>query len=104
METLFPIILSGCLYLIVGLFLFVLNIVLFEWWTPFDVRDGIIKIQNKALGLVIRGQVIAQGLMISAVIFFTGYTPNHTEVHMSVFLPSILYTILLGIAGMVTLQ
>ncbi len=97
-------IIGWLLYFAIGILLFVLNIMLFEYWTPFDVKNGIFKIQNKALGLIIRGQLIAQWIMISALIFFTGYTPDHEFLKVSVFLPSILMTLGFGIIGMIVLQ
>ncbi|MBP9779785.1 hypothetical protein KBD33_04160 [Candidatus Gracilibacteria bacterium] len=60
--------------------------------------------QNKALGHVVRGQLLAQGIMISAVIFFTGYTPDHEFLKIGVFLPSILMTLSFGCIGMLVLQ
>lgn len=97
-------IIGWLLYLAIGILLFVLNMMLFEYWTPFDVKNGIFKIQNKALWLIIRGQLIAQWIMISALIFFTGYTPDHEFLKVSVFLPSILMTLGFGIIGMIVLQ
>lgn len=104
METIMLSIIGWLLYLAIGILLFVLNMMLFEYWTPFDVKNGIFKIQNKALWLIIRGQLIAQWIMISALIFFTGYTPDHEFLKVSVFLPSILMTLGFGIIGMIVLQ
>lgn len=104
METIILSIIWWLLYLVIGILLFVLNIILFEYWTPFDVKNGIFKIQNKALGLIIRWQLIAQWIMISALIFFTGYTPDHEFLKIGVFLPSILMTIGFGLIGMLVLQ
>lgn len=104
METIILSIIGWLLYLVIGILLFVLNIMLFEYWTPFDVKNGIFKIQNKALGLIIRWQLIAQWIMISALIFFTGYTPDHEFLKIGVFLPSILMTIGFGLIGMIVLQ
>jgi uncharacterized membrane protein YjfL (UPF0719 family) len=104
MDTILLPILGWILYLVIGILLFILNMMLFEYWTPFDVRHGIIRSQNKALGLIIRWQFIAQGVMISALIFFTGYTPDHAFLQMSVFLPSILMTLSFGLIGMIVLQ
>ena len=104
METIIFSVIGWLLYLVIGVFLFVLNIMLFEYWTPFDVKNWIFKIQNKALGLIIRGQLIAQWIIISALIFFTGYTPDHEFLKIEVFLPSILMTIGFGIIGILVLQ
>lgn len=104
MDTILFSIMGWLLYLAIGILLFVLNIVLFEYWTPFDVKNGIFKAQNKALGLIVRGQLIAQGIMISSLIFFTGYTPDHDFLKIGVFLPSILMTLGFWILGMIVLQ
>lgn len=42
--------------------------------------------------------------MISSLIFFTGYTPDHEFLKIGVFLPSILMTIGFGLIGMLVLQ
>lgn len=104
METIILPIIGWILYLVIGILLFVLNIMLFEYWTPFDVKNGIFKVQNKALGHIIRGQLIAQWIIISTLIFFTWYTPDQEFLQVSVFLPSLLMTIGFWLIGMLVLQ
>lgn len=104
MDTLFLSFFWGFLYLIIGILLFILNLFLFEYWTPFNVKNGIIVNQNKALWHIIRGQLLAQGIMISALIFFTGYTPDHEFLKIWVFLPSILMTLSFWCIWMIVLQ
>ncbi len=97
---LFITLLWWCLYLIVGTFLFMANIVVFEWWTPFNVRHALLQVQNKAIGRIVWGNILWQGIMIGSVIFFTGYTPDHDFLRPEVFIPSIGMTLFFGIAGM----
>lgn len=100
MDLLAITILWGFAYLIIGVFLFLLNIIIFEWWTPFNVKHALLNVQNKAIARIVRGNILGQGIMISSVIFFTGYTPDHAFLNPGVFFPSIGMTILFGIAGM----
>ncbi|MBP9812574.1 DUF350 domain-containing protein [Candidatus Gracilibacteria bacterium] len=100
MDSLIITLLGGFLYLIVGVLLFIMNLALFEWWTPFDSKQALFRVQNKAIAEIIKGNLIGQGIIIGAVIFFTGYTPDHEFLQPAVFLPSVGLTIFFGMMGM----
>lgn len=100
MDLLTITILWGFLYLIVGILLFLANIAVFEWWTPFNVKNALLRVQNKAIARIVRGNINWQWIMIGSVIFFTGYTIDHTFLKPEIFLPSIWMTIFFGIVGM----
>lgn len=104
MDNLLLSVFAGFLYLAVGILLFIASLFIFEYWTPFDVRAGIFKTQNKALWLIVRGQLIAQGIIISSAVFFTGYTPDKWFLTIDVFLPAILTTFGFWLLGMLMLQ
>lgn len=100
MDSLIITLLGWFLYLIVGVLLFIMNLALFEWWTPFDSKQALFRVQNKAIAEIIKGNLIGQGIIIGAVIFFTGYTPDHEFLKPAVFLPSVGLTVFFGIMGM----
>lgn len=105
MEAQFLAISSGIIYFILGLFLFFVNLWIFEFWTHFNVRETILENQNKALGHIIRGQLLAQGILISLVIFFTGHTPDGASFQdFSILFKSLGATIVFAILGMIFLQ
>lgn len=96
---------SGFLYFLLGLILFFVNLAIFEAWTHFNVRQTILESQNKALGHIIRGQLLAQGILISLVIFFTGHTPDGANLgDLTILLKSFGTTILFAFLGMIFLQ
>jgi uncharacterized membrane protein YjfL (UPF0719 family) len=94
---------SGVAYLSVAAMLFMANLWLFERWTPFNVKEAIFDTQNRAIGQIVRGQLIAQGIMIGSLIYFTGSTPEHIF-QMNVFAASLRSTVLFGIFGMASFQ
>lgn len=98
------VVLAGLCYLFLGISLLTLSLWLFESWTHFDVRHEILHVQNKALSDIIRGVMIAQGVIIAAAIFFTGYTPESGTPILQVFLPSLLWSGVFGVLGMIFLQ
>ena len=98
------IVLAGIVYLLFGGLLLILSLWLFEYWTHFDVRHEIFHVQNPALSGVVRGMLIAQGIIITAVIYFTGHTPEQSETLLSVFFPTLGWTLALGLLGMFVLQ
>jgi uncharacterized membrane protein YjfL (UPF0719 family) len=100
MDILLITILGGFLYLVVGILLFIANVIVFEWWTPFNVKNALFRVQNKSIAHIVAWSVIGQGIMIGAVIYFTGYTPDHEFLKPAVFIPSIGMTIFFGIIGM----
>jgi uncharacterized membrane protein YjfL (UPF0719 family) len=53
-------VLFGISYFIIGILLFVLNLYFFEKATPFSVKEEVFGTQNKALGLIVRGQLLGQ--------------------------------------------
>lgn len=63
-------ILLGFSYFIAWVILFSFNIYLFEKLTPFNVKDEIFEIQNKALGSIVRWQLLWQAIMIWMLIYF----------------------------------
>lgn len=104
MSQFFPI-LSGFLYFLLGLFLFFVNLWIFEKWTPFHVKEVIFEAQNKALGHIVRGQLLAQGILIAFVIYFTGNSlENHTFDAIQNLVKSFGTTIIFAIFGMIFLQ
>ena len=98
------VVLAGLCYLFLGVILLALSLWLFEAWTRFDVRHEILHIQNKALSDIVRGVMIAQGIIIAAAIFFTGYTPDHDTPILQVFVPSLVWSSIFGLFGMMFLQ
>ncbi len=100
MDLLAITILWGFLYLIIGILLFLANIAIFEWWTPFNVKHALLSVQNKAIARIVRGNIIGQWIMIGSVIFFTGYSIDHAFLTPEVFFPSVWMTIFFGMTGM----
>lgn len=98
------VVLSGLCYLLLGILLLAISLWLFEGWTRFDVRHEILNTQNKALASIVKWVVMGQGIIITAAIFFTGYTPDHETPILQVFLPSLLWSAVFGLIGMVFLQ
>lgn len=98
------IVLSGLCYLFLGIALMMLSLWLFEAWTHFDVRHEILQVQNKALAQIVKGVMMAQGIIITAAIFFTGYTPDHDTPILQVFVPSLVWSSIFGLFGMMFLQ
>ncbi len=94
---------SGVAYLSIATLLFVTNLWLFEKWTPFNVKEAIFDTQNRAIGQIVRGQLIAQGIMIGSLIYFTGSTPEHIF-QMNIFTASIRSTIIFWVIGMISFQ
>ncbi|MDD2516105.1 MAG: DUF350 domain-containing protein [Candidatus Gracilibacteria bacterium] len=68
----------GCVYFVIGILLFIINIVAFEIVTPYNLKNEIFVSQNKSVGYLIRGQLIGQGIMIGSLIYFLGMTYDHT--------------------------
>lgn len=58
--------------------LFIFNFIAFEALTPFNVRKELMESQIRALGHVVRGQVIGQGIMIACLIYFLGLSMDHS--------------------------
>lgn len=52
------------------IFLFILNLYIFEKLTSFNIKTEIFEIQNKALSHIIKWQVIGQAIMIWTLIYF----------------------------------
>lgn len=103
MQQILISLLSAGVYFVTGLVLFILNLSVFEMWSRFDVRKEIFQTQNRALGLVVRGQIIAQGILIASLIFFTGHPVDASFLNPNSFTLSLANTIgfwLLGIALM----
>lgn len=98
------IVLSWLCYLFLGILLLTLSLWLFEAWTRFDVRHEVLNTQNKALAHIVKWVVMAQGIIITAAIFFTWYTPDHETPILQVFLPSLLWSAVFGLIGMMFLQ
>ena len=96
-------VLSGCVYLLVAIVLFGVNFYVFEKITPFDVKAETLVTQNDALGHILRGQLFAQGIMTSLVIYCLGITLEH-GMSAEKFFGSVLGVIAFGIFGIVLLQ
>lgn len=71
------IVLFGVSYFVIGILLFILNLYLFEKVTPFSVKDEVFGTQNKALGHIVRGQLLGQWIMIAILIYFLGASYDH---------------------------
>lgn len=62
--------LNGLLYVILWIFLFVVNLYLFDKFTPFSLKKDILETQSKALWHIVRGQILWQSIMIGILIYF----------------------------------
>jgi len=58
------------IFFITGIFLFVLNLFIFDKLTGFDIKVDIFQIQNKALSYIVKWQIIWQAIMIWTLIYF----------------------------------
>jgi uncharacterized membrane protein YjfL (UPF0719 family) len=90
-------------YVLLAVGLFSLNLYLFEKITPFNVRSEIFKTQTKALGYVIRGQLLGQGIMMGMLIYFLGVAYDHVF-SLDKYITSLVDIIIFGLAGIVLFQ
>jgi uncharacterized membrane protein YjfL (UPF0719 family) len=96
-------VLFGISYFIIGILLFVLNLYFFEKATPFSVKEEVFGTQNKALGLIVRGQLLGQWIMISTLIYFLGVGYDH-NFSLNIFLGSMLSIVSFGLVGIALFQ
>lgn len=68
----------GCVYFVIGILLFIINIVAFEIVTPYNLKNEIFVSQNKSVWYLIRWQLIGQWIMIGSLIYFLWMTYDHT--------------------------
>lgn len=54
--------------------LFFINMYIFQKIIPYTIKQHIWEDQNKALGRIIRWQIIGQALMIASVLYFLGFS------------------------------
>ncbi|OIP51980.1 hypothetical protein AUK10_04195 [Candidatus Gracilibacteria bacterium CG2_30_37_12] len=97
------IILFGMSYVLLAVGLFFLNLYLFEKITPFDVRNEIFKTQKKALGYIIRGQLLGQGIMMGMLIYFLGVAYDYVF-SLDKYITSLVDIIVFGLTGIVLFQ
>ena len=93
----------GATYLLVGIAIFLLNLAVYEWLTPFDVRREIFHVQNRALGHIVRGQILGQSIMISTIIYFLGVSEGH-GFSVDIYLASLGDVCAFGIVGIFVFQ
>ena len=92
------IVLFGLSYFVIGILLFILNLYFFEKVTPFSVKDEVFGTQNKALGHIVRGQLLGQGIMIATLIYFLGIAYDHNFT-LNVFMGSMASIVSFGLVG-----
>lgn len=66
----------GLVYFFIGIGFLLFNLWLFERFTEFSVKNMIFETQSDALSYVVKGQLIAISIMVSALIYYTGHTPE----------------------------
>ena len=100
-------ILYALAYLALGIGLIALNFLCFECFTKFSVHKEVFLSQNESLGHIMRGQIIAVGILATSMIYFLGVTHSQgTGVEASVveLKMAILSIIAFGLIGIVMLQ
>lgn len=97
------ILLFGLSYFVVGILLFVLNLYIFEKVTSFSVKEEVFGTQNKALGHIVHGQLLGQGIMIATLIYFLGATYDHNFT-LDILLGSMVSIVSFGLVGIVLFQ
>ncbi len=100
-------ILYALVYLGTGIGMIVLNFLCFEWFTKFSVRKEVFLSQNESLGHILRGQVIAVGILMMSMIYFLGVSHSKSlaagaaAIELKI---AILSIIAFGLVGIILLQ
>jgi uncharacterized membrane protein YjfL (UPF0719 family) len=90
-------------YLALGIGLITLNFLCFEWFTRFSVRKEVFLTQNESLGHIMRGQVIAIGILTMSMIYFLGVSHSKDAQIMDLKM-AIMSIIAFGFIGIIMLQ
>jgi Domain of Unknown Function (DUF350) len=96
-------ILYALAYLALGIGLITLNFLCFEWFTKFSVHKEVFLTQNESLGHIMRGQIIAVGILTMSMIYFLGvsHSKGAEVMELKMALASI---VAFGLVGIVMLQ
>ena len=73
----YGILVFGGTYALLSVFLFAVNLAIFELVTPFNAWKETFHTQNEALAHVLRGQILGQAIMISTLVYFMGISHEH---------------------------
>lgn len=96
-------ILYALAYLVLGIGLITLNFFCFEWFTKFSVHKEVFLSQNESLGHIMRGQIIAIGILTMSMIYFLGVSYSKGVELMDLKM-AIVSIIAFGIIGIIMLQ